>query len=296
VVLKPSEMAPSAALLLAEVFAEAGLPPGVCNVVVGTGPQVGAALAAHPGVDMVSSTGSTAAGRLVGRAAADTVKWVALELGGKSASVLLPDADPPKAVKATVDNAFLSSGQTAPPGPACWSTATSTTRWPRWPASSPRGWRAGWARSRRRHSGTACRATCRPPRRGWSPAVQDASTATTVGTSAARPSTPTCPPTPRSRRTEIFGPVLSVIPYTDEDDAVAIANGTPYGLAGAVWSADREAAVAFVRRMRTGQVDINCARFNPIAPFGGYGQSGNGRELGPYGLDEYNEIKSIQLA
>ncbi|GAA4455901.1 aldehyde dehydrogenase family protein [Phytohabitans houttuyneae] len=295
VVLKPSELAPSAALLLAEVFAEAGLPPGVCNIVVGTGPEVGAALAAHPGVDMVSFTGSTAAGRLVGRAAAETVKRVALELGGKSASVLLPDADLSKAVKATVNNAFLNSGQTC----TAWTrllvrrdqhdeVAALAGRFAEAMAGrlGPVASRAQWDRVQGYlTSAKASLVTGGPGRldghdRGYF-----------------------CHPTvyadvPRDApiaQEEIFGPVLSIIPYTDEDDALAIANGTPYGLAGAVWSADREAAVAFARRMRTGQVDINGARFNPIAPFGGYAQSGIGRELGPYGLDEYYELKSIQL-
>ena len=295
VVLKPSELAPSAALLLAEVFDEAGLPAGVCNVVVGTGPEVGAALSAHPGVDMVSFTGSTAAGRLVGPAAAATVKRVALELGGKSASVLLPDADLAKAVKATVSNAFLNSGQTC----TAWTrmlvhrdqhdeAAALAGQFAEAMAGrlGPLASKAQWDRVQDYISGyDGTTVTGGPGRleghdRGYF-------CRPTVFAGVA--------PDARIAQEEIFGPVLSVIPYADEDSAAEIANGTPYGLAGGVWSADREAAVAFARRMRTGQVDINGARFNPIAPFGGYGQSGNGRELGPYGLDEFYEIKSIQL-
>jgi acyl-CoA reductase-like NAD-dependent aldehyde dehydrogenase len=295
VVLKPSETAPSAALLLAEVFDAAGLPPGVFNVVVGTGPVVGAALAEHPGVDMVSFTGSTAAGRLVSRAAADTVKRVALELGGKSASVVLPDADLAKAVKATVSNAFLNSGQTC-------------TAWTRLLVH------------RDQHDEAAALAgefaAAMSPRLG--PLASKAQWDRVQGYLSAADATLVtggpglldghdrgyfCKPTVYSgvrpdsalAQEEIFGPVLSVIPYGDTDEAVEIANGTPYGLAGGVWSADPEQALAVARRMRTGQVDVNGARFNPLAPFGGYGQSGIGREMGRFGLDEYLEVKAIQL-
>jgi acyl-CoA reductase-like NAD-dependent aldehyde dehydrogenase len=295
VVLKPSEMAPSAALLLAEVFAEAGLPPGVCNVVVGTGPVVGAALAAHPGVDMVSFTGSTAAGRLVAKAAADTVKRVTLELGGKSASVVLPDADLAKAVKATVNNAFLNSGQTC----TAWTrlvvhrdqhdeAAALAGQFAEAMASrlGPLASKAQWERVQ-----------------GYLTAADGRLVTGGPGRLEGHDKGYYCRPTvyadvPRDApiaQEEIFGPVLSVIPYADIDDAVAVANATPYGLAGAVWSADPQTALAVARRLRAGQVDVNGARFNPVAPFGGYGQSGNGRELGPYGLDEFVEIKSIQL-
>jgi acyl-CoA reductase-like NAD-dependent aldehyde dehydrogenase len=295
VVLKPSEMAPSAALLLAEVFAEAGLAPGVCNVVVGTGPVVGAALAAHPGVDMVSFTGSTAAGRLVSKAAADTVKRVTLELGGKSASVVLPDADLAKAVKATVNNAFLNSGQTC----TAWTrlvvhrdqhdeAAALAGRFAEAMANrlGPLASKAQWERVQ-----------------GYLTTADGRLVTGGPGRLDGHDNGYFCRPTvyadvPRDApiaQEEIFGPVLSVIPYADVDDAVAVANATPYGLAGAVWSADPEGALAVARRLRAGQVDVNGARFNPVAPFGGYGQSGNGRELGPYGLDEFVEIKSIQL-
>jgi aldehyde dehydrogenase (NAD+) len=299
VVLKPSEVAPSAALLLAEVFDGAGLPPGAFNVVVGTGPVVGAALSAHPGVDMVSFTGSTAAGRLVSRAAADTVKRVALELGGKSASVVLPDADLAKAVKATVSNAFLNSGQTC----TAWTrllvhrdqhdaAATLAGEFATAMAGrlGPLASKAQWDRVQgfltdAGRAGEAVPVTGGPGRlagqdRGYycRPTVY----------ARVRPDTTLA-------QEEIFGPVLSVIPYGDVDEAVEIANGTPYGLAGGVWSADPEQALAVARRMRTGQVDINGARFNPLAPFGGYGQSGIGREMGRFGLDEYLEVKAIQL-
>jgi acyl-CoA reductase-like NAD-dependent aldehyde dehydrogenase len=293
-------MAPSAALLLAEVFEElsdgAGLPPGVFNVVVGTGPVVGAALSAHPGVDMVSFTGSTAAGRQVSRAAADTVKRVALELGGKSASVVLPDADLTRAVKATVSNAFLNSGQTC----TAW-TRLLVHRDQHDEAATLAGEFAAAMGSR---LGPLASKAQWDRVQGYLSAASGA-TLVTGGPGLldghdrgyfARPTVYSgVDPSSSLAQEEIFGPVLSVIPYADTDEAVEIANGTPYGLAGGVWSGNGERALAVARRLRTGQVDINGARFNPLAPFGGYGQSGIGREMGRFGLDEYLETKAIQL-
>ncbi|GIJ67097.1 aldehyde dehydrogenase family protein [Virgisporangium ochraceum] len=295
VVLKPGEMAPSAALLLADVFDEAGLPPGVFNVVVGTGPVVGAALAAHPGVDMVSFTGSTAAGRLVSRAAADTVKRVALELGGKSASLVLPDADLKKAVKATVSNAFLNSGQTC----TAW-TRLLVHRDQHDDAATLAG---EFASAMVERLGPLASKAQWDRVQGYLSAADAAPVTGGPGRPTGRDRGFYCRPTvyagvdPSSAlaQEEIFGPVLVVIPYGDVDEAVEIANGTPYGLAGGVWAADDEGALAVARRMRTGQVDVNGARFNPLAPFGGYGQSGIGREMGRFGLDEYLEVKAIQL-
>jgi aldehyde dehydrogenase (NAD+) len=303
VVLKPSEVAPLSSYLLAEVAADAGLPGGVLNIVQGYGPVVGEALARHPGVDMVSFTGSTRAGRRVGELAAAGIKRVALELGGKSASVVLPDADLATAVKVTLANCFINGGQTC-------------SAWTRLLVPADRyGEAVGLA-----VAGTAKYLVGDP-----------ADAATRVGPmvsavqrdrvrryierglvegavlAAGGPE----PPLPRGfyvaptvfagvrpemaiAQEEIFGPVLAVLPYADEDEAVRIANGTPYGLAGAVWSGEEEHAVAVARRLRTGQVDINGGRYNPLAPFGGYKQSGNGRELGRYGLEEYLEVKSLQ--
>ena len=295
VVLKPSEYAPSAALLLAQVFADAGLPPGVFNLVNGTGPVAGAALSAHPDVDMVSFTGSTKAGRSISASAAGTVKRVALELGGKSASVVLPGADLAKAVKATVNNAFLNSGQTC-------------TAWTRLLVPRDRHDEAA-ALAGRQASAMATRLGPLASAAQWE-RVQgylSSADATLVAGGAGRLpghergyyAKPTVfagvTPDAVIAQEEIFGPVLSILPYDDEDDAVAIANGTPYGLAGAVWGPTDDEAVRVAGRLRTGQVDVNGGRFNPLAPFGGYGQSGNGRELGPHGLDEFTEIKSIQL-
>jgi len=305
VVLKPSEIAPLSADILAEVIAEAGVPAGVFTVVHGEGPVVGEALAAHPGVDMVSFTGSTRAGRRVSAVASETVKRVALELGGKSASVLLDDADLPRAVKITIANCFINGGQTCTAltrmlvpadrhdeavGLAVAAAAKYTVGDPSDPATrigpmSSAGQRdrvVGYIRT----------------------GVDEGAVVATGGPEApdgldrgfyVRPTVfGGVRPDMTIAQEEIFGPVLSVLPYGSEDEAVEIANGTPYGLAGAVFSASDDRAVAVARRLRTGQVDVNGGSFNPIAPFGGYKQSGNGRELGRFGLEEFCEVKSIQ--
>ncbi len=306
VVLKPSEVAPLSAYLLAELIADAALPPGVFNLVTGTGPVVGEAIAAHPGVDMVSFTGSTRAGRRVSEVAAGTIKRVALELGGKSANVLLPDAELATAVKVGLANCFINGGQTC-------------TAWTR--MLVPRDLHdeavalavAGTARyapgdplAEGTRLGPMVSAAQRDRVRSYiDRGVEEGATLATGGAEPpegvergyfVRPTVfAGVRPDMTIAQEEIFGPVLAVLPYADEGEAVEIANGTPYGLAGAVWSTDRDRAVAFARRMRTGQVDVNGGRFNPLAPFGGYKQSGNGRELGRYGLAEFLEVKSLQL-
>jgi aldehyde dehydrogenase (NAD+) len=297
IVLKPSENAPSAALLLAELLADAGLPPGVFNLVNGTGPVVGAALAAHPGVDMVSFTGSTHAGRAVSEAAAGTIKRVALELGGKSASVVLPGADLEKAVKATVNNAFLNSGQTC--------TAWTRLLVPRDLHDEAAALAGKQAVAMAARLGPLASAAQWERVQGYLLSGAESSTLVAGGPGRlpdhdrgyyAKPTVfAGVSPTAAIAQEEIFGPVLSILAYDDEDEAVAIANGTPYGLAGAVWGPTDDEAVRVAGRLRTGQVDVNGGRFNPLAPFGGYGQSGNGRELGAFGLEEFTEVKSIQL-
>ena len=308
VVLKPSEVAPLNAFLLAEVFDEAGLPPGVFNLVTGYGASVGQRLVAHPAVDMVSFTGSTAAGRAIGKAAAESVKRVALELGGKSAAVVLDDADLPTAVRATVSSCFLNSGQ----------TCTALTR-----LIVPQG---RYEEAARLAVEAAARFTVGDPNddatrlgplvsRAQQARVQAfirqgiASGAELLAGGAEAPSQMAngyfCQPTVFGRvapgsildQEEIFGPVLSILTYPDGDDeaALAIANGTVYGLAGAVWSQDPARASAVAAKMRAGQVDINGAAFNIQAPFGGFGQSGNGREMGVYGIEEFTELKAIQM-
>ncbi|MDP9240646.1 MAG: aldehyde dehydrogenase family protein [Actinomycetota bacterium] len=305
VVLKPSEVAPLTAFILAEAVAQSGLPAGVFNLVTGYGPVVGEAIAGHPDIDMVSFTGSVAAGRQVTQVASGTLKRVTLELGGKSANVLLPDADVAKAVKVGVANALLNSGQTC-------------TAWTRLLVSADRhdevvelaaGIAAGYVLGDPADEGTRlgplASAAQRDRVRGYieTGLAEGADLATGgveppegLGTGYfVRPTVfGGVRPDMTIAQEEIFGPVLSVLPYEDDEDALRIANGTIYGLAGGVWSADSDRALSFARRMRTGQVDINGGRFNPLAPFGGYRQSGNGRELGRYGLAEFCEIKSLQ--
>lgn len=306
VVLKPSEVAPLNAFLLAQVFDEAGLPPGVFNLVTGYGNSVGQRLVTHPEVDMVSFTGSTAAGRAIGQAAADSVKRVALELGGKSAALVLDDADLPAAVRATVASCFLNSGQ----------TCTALTRLIVPQSRYEEAARLAVEAAARFTPGDPNEAATRLGplvsraqlervrdliRRG----IASGATLLTGGPEAPpRPNGYFCQPTifgnvaPGSLldQEEIFGPVLAILTYPDGDDAagLAIANGTRYGLAGAVWSSDPVRAQAAAARMRAGQIDINGAAFNLRAPFGGFGQSGNGREMGVYGIEEFTELKSVQ--
>jgi aldehyde dehydrogenase (NAD+) len=303
-VVKPAELTPLVAYLLFDAVDEAGLPPGVLNLVTGTGPVAGAALAAHPDVDVVSFTGSTATGARISRLAADRVARVALELGGKSANVILPDADLPRAVKVGLANALLNSGQTC-------------TAWTRMlvhrdrladvvdlVASSAAGYRLGDPFDEATRLGPVVSAAQRERVRGFvERGVAEGGRVVAGGPDAPVPDrgyfvAPTVltdvHPDATVAQEEIFGPVLAVIAFEDDDEAVSIANNSRYGLAGAVWSADEERALAVARRMRTGAVDINGAAFNPLAPFGGYRQSGFGRELGSYGLAEFLETKAIQ--
>jgi len=306
VVLKPTEVAPLNAFVLAEIIDEAGLPAGVFNLVSGTGAVVGEAIASHPDVDMVSFTGSTRAGRRVSELAAATVKRVALELGGKSANVILDDADLERAVSAGVTNCYLNSGQTC-------------TAWTRMLVPRPRlaeaeaiaamkaeAYRVGDPLSEETNLGPLASAAQQERVRGYiQKGVAEGAKLVTGGTEApegletgyyVRPTVfSNVSPDMTIAQEEIFGPVLSIMPYDTEEEAVAIANGTIYGLAGGVWSGDPERAQKVARQLRTGQVDINGAGFNPLAPFGGYKQSGNGRELGRFGLEEYLETKSLQL-
>lgn len=307
VVLKPSEVAPLNAFLLAEVFDEAGLPPGVFNLVTGYGASVGQRLVSHPDVDMVSFTGSTAAGRAIGQAASATIKRVALELGGKSAAVVLDDADLPTAVRATVSSCFLNSGQTCT---ALTRLVVPHSRYEevarlaveaaeRFTLGDPNddATRLGPLVSRAQQERVHALI-----RRG----IASGAELLLGGAEAPLPARGYfCLPTVFGRvapgsvldQEEIFGPVLSILTYPDGDDAaaLAIANGTIYGLAGAVWSQDAGRAARVAGKMRAGQIDINGAAFNIRAPFGGFRQSGNGREMGIYGIEEFTELKAIQM-
>src|SRR5580700_6213635 len=303
VVLKPSEVAPLNAFLLAEACEAISLPAGILNIVTGYGPLVGEAIATHALVDMISFTGSVRAGRRVGALAADTIKKVTLELGGKSAFVVLDDAPFDKAIPAGARNAMLNSGQTC----SAW-TRMIVPRNRQQEAldlasQAIGGLKLGDPLDSSTRLGPLISATQRERVEGYIAKGKQEGARVVMG--GGRPAAfpkgyyvePTIFAEVKSKMTiaqeEIFGPVLSVLPYDTEDEAIRIANDTIYGLAGGVWSGDPERAMRVARRMRTGQVDVNGGRYNLLAPFGGYKQSGIGREMGLYGLEEYLQIKSI---
>ncbi len=311
VVLKPSEVAPLDAYILAEVIHDTGLPAGVFNMVTGTGPTVGEAIARHPEVDMVSFTGSTRAGKAVAAAASDSLKRVALELGGKSANILLDDLSDEEfeaAVRDGVGKCYLNSGQ----------TCTALTR-----MLVPRGRLADAERIAADEVETkfqpqdpfadfamlgplSSKAQVDRVTSYIQKGIDEGAKLVTGGPEKPEGVNPDgyfVRPTVFSEvtndmtiaREEIFGPVLSILPYDTEDDAVAIANDTPYGLSGGVQGGDVERAKKVARRIRTGQIEVNRGAFNPNAPFGGYKQSGYGREYGEHGFEEFLEVKSMQL-
>lgn len=301
VVLKPAQQTPLSAFLLADLIHEIGLPPGVFNLVPGRGSVIGDVLAGHELVDMVSFTGSTEAGRTVSATAAQTIKRVATELGGKSASVILEDVEGEQfdeAVRTSLANCLANTGQTC-------------TAWTR--LVVPR------AKQERAIAILTEHAAQFVPGERLGPLASAAQRETVreyiqigLGEGARLVTGSAESPTDRGyhlgpvvfsdvtsdmriAQEEIFGPVLAVQPYDTEAEALAIANSTIYGLHGAVWSADKSLGTAFARRMRTGQVHINGMKPNPLAPFGGYRQSGNGRELGVFGLEEFLEVKTLGL-
>ncbi|AOS62403.1 aldehyde dehydrogenase family protein [Actinoalloteichus hymeniacidonis] len=305
VVVKPSELAPVSAGLFAEIVATAGVPAGVVNIVHGTGPVVGEALVTHPLVDMVSFTGSVAAGSRVAALAAGTIKKVSLELGGKSANVILDDADLTKSVKIGVANCFLNAGQTC----TAWSRMLVPQRLHDQAVELVQAAAARYVPADPTDPATKLGPLASQAQRervlGYIRSGIDAGarlvaggveTPSDLGEGSFVQATVFADVRPEMTiaKEEIFGPVLSIMPYQDDDDAVRIANSTDYGLSGAVFSADSDRALAVAGRLRTGQVDINGAAFNPLAPFGGYRRSGVGRELGRFGLEEFLEVKSIQ--
>jgi aldehyde dehydrogenase (NAD+) len=303
-VLKPSEYTPATALIFAEILHEAGVPKGVFNLVNGLGPEAGAAMSAHPGLDMISFTGSTRAGIDVAQRAAPTVKRVSQELGGKSANLILEDADFEKAVRGGTVQCFMNSGQscnaptrmlvpharmddaasiakavadkTRPGDPRAAETTigpvVNRTQWEKIQALIKKGIDEG--------ATLAAGGPGRPAdlNKGFYVRPTVFANVTNDMTIA---------------REEIFGPVLSIIGYRDEDDAVRIANDTLYGLAGYVSSGDIERARRVARRIRAGAINVNGAPLEMAAPFGGYKQSGNGREWGRFGLEEFLEVKAV---
>jgi acyl-CoA reductase-like NAD-dependent aldehyde dehydrogenase len=305
VVLKPSEVAPINAFIFAEIVDEVGLPKGVFNMVTGLGPVVGEAIVAHPKTDMVSFTGSTRAGKRVMQIAAEMVKRVSLELGGKSANVILEGADLTKAVGDGVFKCYLNSGQTCSALTRMvvprvhlsevedLAVAAAAGLMPADPitGASLLGPLVSAAQQQRvrdyiyKGIDEGARIICggvTPPEgleQGYYVTPTIFSDVTNNMTIA---------------QEEIFGPVLSIIPYDTEEEAIAIANDSNYGLAGGVWAESDEKAFEVARKIRTGQVEINGGSFNVVAPFGGYKQSGIGRELGTYGFEEFLEVKAVQ--
>jgi betaine-aldehyde dehydrogenase len=306
VVLKPSEVAPLNAFILAEIVHASGLPAGVFNLVTGLGPVVGEALAAHPDVDMVSFTGSTRAGKRVAELGGGAVKRVALELGGKSASVVLDDADLGTAVKATLNSCFLNSGQTCNALTRLLVPRARHAEAASLAAEGAKAFTPGDPLTDAGRIGPLVTAAQRDRVRGYiRKGVEEGAELVTGGVEApnglpkgwyVQPTVfGNVRPDMTIAQEEIFGPVLSIIPYDTEADAIRIANGTVYGLAAAVWSADEARARRVAKRLRAGQVDVNGGAFNIQAPFGGFKQSGRGRELGKYGLEEFLEFRSLQL-
>jgi aldehyde dehydrogenase (NAD+) len=306
VVLKPSEVVPLNAFVLAEIMDELGLPAGVFNLVTGTGPVVGEAIAGHTGIDMVSFTGSTRAGKRVSELAAQSVKPVALELGGKSPNVILDDADLETAVPDGVAKCYLNSGQTCSALTRMLVPRAKLEEAERIAAAVAEGTKMGDPFEEDTRLGPLVSDTQRERVRGYiQKGIDEGARLVTGGTEPPEGLDrgyfvrPTVFSDVKSDMTiaqeEIFGPVLAIIPYDDEEDAVRIANDSVYGLAGGVWSGDEERAKSIARRIRTGQVEINGGVFNPLAPFGGYKQSGHGRELGGFALEEFLQVKSMQL-
>jgi acyl-CoA reductase-like NAD-dependent aldehyde dehydrogenase len=305
-VLKPSGAAPLAAFALAEIIDAVGLPPGTVNLVSGPGAQIGEHLAGHPGVDMVSITGSTAAGVRVAAAAARTVKRVALELGGKSAFLLLDDADLAAALPVAVRSCFVNNGQTCSAltrliVPRSMQSEVSAAL-----ADMVGAMRIGDPLDPATELGPVVTAAQRDTVRGYiDRGIAEGAQLVTGGAATpdglergfyVRPTVfSAVTPDMVIAREEIFGPVLVVIPADSDEDAVRIANDSDYGLSGGVWSSDQQRAVDVARRLRTGQVAINGGRFNVRAPFGGFKLSGTGRELGEHGLAEYFELTALQF-
>jgi aldehyde dehydrogenase (NAD+) len=304
VVLKPTEIAPLCSYLFFDLIHEVGLPAGVVNLVPGYGTTVGEAIASHAGIDMVSFTGSTRAGTRVAALGAETVKKVALELGGKSANVILPDADLARAVKVGVANCFLNSGQTCTAWTRMLVHDSQYDEAVELAAKSAAAYTTGDPFDSATRLGPLVSGAQRERVTAYiEKGVAEGARLVTGGAERRQEAGHFVEPTVFADVTtdmtiaqeEIFGPVLSILRYADEDEALRIANDSDYGLAGAVWSGDADHAVAFARRMQTGQVDINGGAFNPAAPFGGYKRSGVGRELGRYGVEEFCQSKSLQL-
>ena len=306
VVLKPSEVAPLNAFVLTDIIDELGFPAGVFNLVSGVGPIVGEAIAAHPDVDMVSFTGSTRAGTRVAEVAAANVTRVHQELGGKSANIVLDDADFAAAIPSAVGACYLNSGQTCSALTRLLVPADRMDEAAELAAQAAAGFTVGPADDEGSRLGPLVSQTQWDRVQGYIQAgIDEGATLVTGGTGKpegldagyyVKPTVFANVDNSMSiARDEIFGPVLSIIGYDSEEDAIRIANDSDYGLSGGVWSSDNDRALAVAKQLRTGEVDMNGSFLNTDAPFGGYKKSGNGRELGRFGLSEFVEAKQINL-
>ncbi len=305
VVVKPSEVCPLSALLFAEVAAACGLPRGVFNLVLGSGPEVGEALATHAGIDKVSFTGSTRAGRRVAELAARDLRRCSLELGGKSACLVLDDADLARAIAAGVAGAFQNSGQTCSALTRLLVPRERLDEATELAVAAAATFRVGDPLAPATRLGPLVSASQRERVRGFLVRAQAAGARFACG----GPETPAglergfyvaptvvvgADPAAEIAREEVFGPVLCILPHDGDEHAVALANDSDYGLGGAVWSGDPARAERVARTLRTGQVDLNGGKWNVQAPFGGFKRSGLGRELGRHGLEEFTELQSLQ--
>ena len=306
VVLKPSEVAPLNAFVLTDIIDELGFPAGVFNLVSGVGPVVGEAIAAHPDVDMVSFTGSTRAGTRVAEVAAANVTRVHQELGGKSANIVLDDADFAAAIPSAVGACYLNSGQTCSALTRLLVPADRMDEAAELAAQAAAGFTVGPADDEGSRLGPLVSQTQWDRVQSYIQAgIDEGATLVTGGTGKpegldagyyVKPTVFANVDNSMSiARDEIFGPVLSIIGYDSEEDAIRIANDSDYGLSGGVWSSDNDRALAVAKQLRTGEVDMNGSFLNTDAPFGGYKKSGNGRELGRFGLSEFVEAKQINL-
>ena len=305
-VLKPSEVAPISAHIFAEILDEAGVPKGVFNMIDGDGPGVGSAISAHPDIDMVSFTGSTRAGKLVSKAGADTIKRVTLELGGKSANIILDDADLEAAITGGVNIVMVNSGQSCNAPTRMLVPADKMDQVIEIAKAAIAPVKVGDPHEEGTTMGPVVSEV------QWAKiqdliqaGINEGAELVTGGTGLpdglnqgyyVKPTIFANVTNDMTiAREEIFGPVLCILPYQDEDEAIAIANDTPYGLSGRIFSADEAHARTLAKRIRAGQIHINGAGGNLHAPFGGYKQSGNGREWGVYGFEDYLETKAVLL-
>jgi aldehyde dehydrogenase (NAD+) len=307
VVLKPADVTPLNAFILADVIHEVGLPAGVFNLVTGRGTVVGEAMVKHPDVDMVSFTGSTGAGRRISAQASETIKRVALELGGKSASVILEDADLAAAVKGSVQACFLNAGQTCTAHTRMVVPESKYAEVAKLAVAVTAAYKVGDPFDETTVMGPVASKSQQDTVQEYIQIGLDEGAELLCGGLGAPEGLdkrgfyvkPTVfgrvKPDSRLAQEEVFGPVLSILTYQDEAEAVAIANNSIYGLSGGVWASTDERAKEVAKKIRTGMVDINGGGFNMQAPFGGYKQSGNGREFGKWGLEDFLEVKALQF-